>query len=189
MNYNLRKSDSLAHATGSFKHNLDDLSLNWSENVDVLEELGPKIIGGINEAANSKKGNEDIKNLVKTYLTDFGKILNAMEKTNADMIDLMIEMEGLDFPLKNPKRILKLCEKEENNNKFLQNIVKNLSKTFSFVDAVKTDKELLMNSLQSFETAFSEFQEIADLGINLTANLKEELEKEHVKAKKYLGKV
>ena len=188
MNYELRKSDSLAHATGSFKQNLKEINSRWNEHIVKLGDLGPQIIGGINESINTKS-NEENRNIVKSSLTEFGKVLIDMETTNANMVDLMIEMEGLDFPLKSPKKILNLCEAEESNSKLLQQIISNLSKTFSFVDSVKADKELLINSLKSFEMTFADLQSIIEQGLDLTAYLDSELTKEHKKAKKYMGKV
>ena len=188
MNYELRKSDSLAHATGSFKQNLEETNLRWNEHIVKLGDLGPQIIGGINDSIKVRK-TEEIATVVKSSLSEFLQVLNNMDKTNADMVDLMIDIEGLDFPLTTPKKILKLCEKEENNSKMLQNIIRNLSKTYNFLDKVKTDKGLLENSLNSFETAFSDLQKIIKQSIDLIALLETELEKEHRKAKKYLGKV
>ena len=46
-----------------------------------------------------------------------------------------------------------------------------------------------LNSLNSFETAFSNLQQIIEQSYDLTALLVTELEEEHSKAKKYLGKV
>jgi hypothetical protein len=188
MNYELRKSDSLAQATGSFKQNLEEINLRWNEHIVKLGDLGPQIIEGINESIEVSK-NEEIVVVVKSSLSEFVQVLNGMDKTNADIVDLMIEMEGLDFPLKAPKRILILCEKEEDSSKMIQNIVRNLSKTYNFFDKAKTDKGLLLNSLNSFEIAFADLQEITKQGLELTAFLETELEKEHKKAKKYLGKV
>ena len=188
MNYELRKSDSLAHATGSFKQNLGEINLRWNEHIVKLGNLGPQIIGGINESINVSKS-EKTATVVKSSLSEFLQILTTMDKTNADMVDLMIDMEGLDFPLTTPNKILKHCEKEENNSKNLQNILRNLSKTYNFLGKVKTDKGLLLNSLNSFEVAFSDLQETIKQGLDLTAFLEKELEKEHRKAKKYLGKV
>ncbi|MBY9001009.1 MAG: hypothetical protein KGD64_08855 [Candidatus Heimdallarchaeota archaeon] len=188
MNYELRKSDSLAAATGSFKQNLEEVNLRWNKHIVKLGDLGPQIIGGINESI-SKKNSDENKNIVKSSLAEFGKALGDMEKTNADMVDLMIEMEGLDFPLKSPKKILELCEEEENYYKRLQSIVSNLSKTFSFLDSEKTDRGLLINSLKSFEATFLDLQSMINRGLELTSYLEKELDKEHMKAKKYLGKV
>lgn len=188
MNYELRKSDTLAHATGSFKQSLEEIHLRWNEHIVKLGDLGPQIVRGVNESIEVSKS-EEIATLVKSSLSEFSQILDRMDKTNADMVDLMIEIEGLDFPLKTPNKILKLCEKEENNSKKLQNIIRNLSKTYNFLGKVETDKGLLLNSLTSFETAFSDLQAIIEQGLNLTASLGTELEKEHSKAKKYLGKV
>ena len=188
MNYELRKSDSLAYATGSFKQNLGEINLRWNEHIVKLGDLGPQIIGGINESIEVSK-NEEIATVVKSSLSEFLQILTKMDKTNADMVDLMIDMEGLDFPLTTPKKILKLCEKEENNSKMLQNIIRNLSKTYNFLGKVKTDEGLLLNSLDSFERAFSDLKGIIEQSLDLTDFLETELEKEHSKAKKYLGKV
>jgi hypothetical protein len=170
MNYELRKSDSLAYATGSFKQNLEEVNLRWNEHIVKLGNLGPQIIGGINESIEISK-NEEVAARVTSSLSEFSQVLNSMDKTNADMVDLMIEMEGLDFPLKTPKKILNLCEKEENNAKMLHNIIRNLSKTYNFFDKVKKDKGLLLNSLNSFETAFSDLQVIIEQSIDLTALL------------------
>ncbi len=188
MNYELRKSDSLAHATGSFKENLKEVNLRWNEHIVKLGNLGPQIIGGINESIKVSK-NEEVATRVTSSLSEFSQVLNSMDKINADIVDLMIDMEGLDFPLNTPKKILNLCEKEEDNSKMLQNIIRNLSKTYNFLDKVKTDKGLLLNSLNSFETAFSDLQAIIEQSLNLTTSLADELDKEHSKAKKYLGKV
>ena len=97
MNYELRKSDSLAYATGSFKQNLGEINLRWNEHIVKLGDLGPQIIGGINESIKGSK-NEEIAIVVKSSLSEFLQILTRMDETNAEMVDLMIDMEGLDFP-------------------------------------------------------------------------------------------
>ncbi|MFW9853387.1 MAG: hypothetical protein ACFFDS_10615 [Candidatus Thorarchaeota archaeon] len=99
----------------------------------------------------------------------------------------MTEMEGLDFPLKTPKKMLSFCKKEEEAAELLQTITKNLSKTITFIENGDTEEELIDNSLSSFETAFIDFQEKTLIGDELTSALKFELEKEHKKARKYLG--
>ena len=170
------------------QRNLEEVNFRWNEHIVKLGNLGPQIIGGINESMKIGK-NEEVAAIVTASLSEFSQVLNSMDKTNADMVDLMIDMEGLDFPLKMPKKILNLCEKEENNAKTLHNIIRNLSKTYNFLDKIKTDKGLLLNSLNSFETAFSNLQQIIEQSYDLTALLVTELEEEHSKAKKYLGKV
>ena len=83
---------------------------------------------------------------------------------------------------------MKLCKEENEAATMLENFTSNLSKTLTFRNS-GTDKELLDNSLNSFVTASSEYEELIILGNQLTYELKEELDKEHKKAKKYLGKV
>lgn len=186
MNTNLRRSDSLAHATGSFKDSLDEISNLWNEKTDKIIEICPRIIKGVKEVTNTT---EDTKTKIFEDLTNLGKLLNEMENINAEKQELMTEMEGLDFPLKNPKLIIKLCKEEIEAASLLENFTSNLSKTFTFTKTSDADSGLLENSLNSFESAYSEYEEIIILGNQLIYNLKEELDKEHLKAKKYLGKV
>jgi hypothetical protein len=121
-------------------------------------------------------------------LTNLGKQLTELESTNAEIYGLMIEMDGLDFPLKGPKKMMKISKQEEEEIGFLQTILRNLSKTMTFIEKEgNTEEELLMNSLKSFEDAFNQYQELTNQAIELFSFIAEELEKEHKKARKYLG--
>ena len=188
MNEKYRRTDSLAYATGSFKNNLEEIIQRWSDIVISIADLGPKLIEDIKNMVKDKSRISSKKSETMTDLTNLGKLLNDLDSANANNYDLMIEMDGLDFPLKGPKEMMSICKQEEEEIGFLQTILKNLSKTMTFIEkGGDTEEELLMNSLKSFEDAFNQFQELCNDGIQLFSKIAEELEKEHKKARKYLG--
>jgi hypothetical protein len=182
-----RRTDSLAYATGSFQENLDEVSNKWSNNTKTIVDIGPKVIHDIRKVVKEKVDVAKQKKTILSNLSALGSLFNELEGINAEMFDLMTEMEGLDFPLKTPKQILSFCKKEEEAAELLQTITKNLSKTITFIENGDTEEELIENSLSSFETAFIDFQEKTLIRDELTSALKVELEKEHKKARKYLG--
>ncbi|NPD88651.1 MAG: hypothetical protein HGN29_07995 [Asgard group archaeon] len=187
MSEKYRRTDSLAYATGSFKNNLEDIIQRWSDIVISVVDVCPKIIEDIKNIMKNRTSVSSKKTEIMSDLTNLGKILSELEKINAENYGLMIEMDGLDFPLKGPKKMMQLCKDEEEEIGFLQTILRNLSKTMTFIEKGDTEEELLMNSLKSFEDAFNQFQELTNKAIQLFSNIAEELEKEHKKARKYLG--
>jgi hypothetical protein len=188
MNEKYRRTDSLAYATGSFKNNLEEVIQRWSDIVISIADIGPKLIEDIKNMIKNKSDISSKKTETMTDLSSLGKLLSELEDVNANNYDLMIEMDGLDFPLKGPKKMMAICKREEEEIGLLQTILRNLSKTMTFIDKESdTEEELLLNSLKSFEDAFNQFQELCNEGIQLFSQIAEELDKEHKKARKYLG--
>ena len=187
MNTYHRKTDSLAYATGSFKTILEDVNHRWNDNTTKIIELGKQVNIDVSNALVSDNGPSTKKDTILSSLSSLGKLFSEMEIINKERIDLMIEMEGLDFPLKTPRRILKLCKEEKQTIDLMENFASNLSKTVLFIDNGNTEEELVSNSLNSFETAFNDFEELVDTGNQYNTRLNEELDKEHKKARKYLG--
>jgi len=184
MSEKYRRTDSLAFATGAFQANLEEISKRWKNNTLQINDICPRVIQNIKESkVNTKTG----KDKIMGYLSFLGTLFQDLEGITAEKYDLMIEMGGLDFPLKGPTKMMNQCEKEEESTELLQTIVQNLSKTVSFIEKGETEEELLANSLNSFETAYNDFNELVALGNQLTSYIKDELEKEHKKARKYLG--
>jgi hypothetical protein len=187
MNEKYRRTDSLAYATGSFKNNLEDVIQRWTDIVLSIVDLCPKVMEDIKNIIKNRTDVSSKKTEIMSDLTSIGKLLGELEATNAENYDLMIEMDGLDFPLKGPKKMMTICKDEEEDIGSLQNILQNLSKTMTFIEKGNTEEELLLNSLNSFEEAFNKFQELANSAIQLFSTIAEELEREHKKARKYLG--
>ncbi|MCG3226041.1 MAG: hypothetical protein H7645_03920 [Candidatus Heimdallarchaeota archaeon] len=187
MNEKYRRTDSLAYATGSFKNNLEDIIQRWSDIVISIVDVSPKLIEDIKNIVKNRTNASSKKTQIMSVLTNLGKLLADLEKVNAENYSLMIEMGGLDFPLKGPKKMITVCKDEEEEIGFLQTILRNLSKTMTFIEKGDTEEELLMNSLKSYEDAFNQFQELTDKAIQLFSYTAEELDKEHKKARKYLG--
>ena len=187
MNEKYRRSDSLAYATGSFKSNLEDIIQRWTDIVLNIVDLCPKLIEDIKNIIKNRTNVNSKKNEIMSDLTNLGKLLSELENANAENYSLMIEMDGLDFPLKGPKKMMPICKDEEEDIGILQNILQNLSKTMTFIDKGNSEGELLLNSLNSFEEAFNNFQELVNTAIQLFSKIAEELEREHKKARKYLG--
>ncbi|TET79450.1 MAG: hypothetical protein E3J43_03420 [Candidatus Heimdallarchaeota archaeon] len=185
MNKNLRKSDTLAHTTGSFINILKDVNNVWDEKTQKIISLSPDVFRDVKEVISSKGKNVTKKEEIIANLTTLCTLYNEMEQVSAERIDLMIEMEGLDFPIKTPKKLLDLSKRDVEMNKLLKTIAHNISKTMTFIDQNITDVELLENSLKSFESTFTDYNEIIDISRFLTANLEKELEKEFQKARKY----
>ncbi|MHA2358094.1 MAG: hypothetical protein ACXABK_04945 [Candidatus Heimdallarchaeaceae archaeon] len=184
MSEEYRRTDSLAYATGAFQANLEEIYKRWKNNTLQINDICPRVIKGIK---NSKVNTKDGKDKILGYLSFLGTLFQDLEGITADKYDLMIEMGGLDFPLKGPTKMMKQCEKEEESTELLKTIIHNLSKTISFIEAGDTEEGLLSNSLNSFESAYKDFNELVTLGNQLSDYIKEELEKEHKKARKYLG--
>ncbi|MCG3216359.1 MAG: hypothetical protein KAS63_06545 [Candidatus Heimdallarchaeota archaeon] len=187
MNANYRKTDSLAYATGSFKTILEEVNLRWTDNTSKIIELGKQVDFEISKALQKRQDTKQLKQEIISNLSNLGKLYSSIDEINKEKIDLMIEMEGLDFPLKTPRKILKQCKEEKKIADLLENFTSNLSKTVTFIENGITEEELIENSLNSFITTFNEFKEIVDLGSQLNSHLEEELDKEHKKARKYLG--
>lgn len=185
MNKNLRKTDTLAHTTGSFINSLKDVNGTWDEKTQEILSLTPEVIRDVNEVISSKGKTISKKDTIITNLSTLGMLYNELELINGERVDLLIEMEGLDFPIKTPKKLLDLCKREVETNKLLKTIAHNISKTMAFVDQSITDMELLINSSSSFESTSTEYNEIIDVGRFHTANLEKELDKEFKKALKY----
>jgi len=185
VNKNLRKSDTLAHTTGSFINILKDVNNVWDEKIQKIISLSPDVFRDVNEVISSKGKTVTKKEEIIANLATLCTLYNEMEHVSAERIDLMIEMEGLDFPIKTPKKLLNLCKRDVETNKLLKTIAHNISKTMTFIDQNITYVELLESSLKSFESAFTEYNEIIDISRFLTANLEKELEKEFKKARKY----
>ena len=187
MSEKYRRTDSLAYATGSFKNNLEDIIQRWSDIVIGIVDVSPKLIEDIKNILKNRTDVSSKKTEIMSDLTNLGKLLADLEKVNEENYGLMIEMGGLDFPLKGPKKMIGFCKDEEEEIGFLQTILRNLSKTMTFIDKGDKEKELLMNSLKSYEDAFNQFQELTNKAIELFSYTAEELDKEHKKARKYLG--
>jgi hypothetical protein len=185
VNKNLRKTDTLAHSTGSFINSLKDVNTTWDEKTQEIISLSPEVIKDVKEVISSKGKEATKKDEIITNLSTLGTLCNELELVNAERVDLMIEMEGLDFPIKTPQKLLNLCKREDETNKLLKTIAHNISKTMAFIDQSVTDMELLETSWKSFESAFTEYNEIIDISRFLTANLEQELDKEFKKALKY----
>jgi len=187
MNIYQRKTDSLAYATGSFKTILEDVNLRWGDKTNKIIELGKQVNIDVSKALDSKKDSLSQKDDILSKLSSLGKLFSLMEIINKERMDLMIEMEGLDFPLKTLRKILILCKEEKQAMEMLENFASNLGKTVLFIENGKTEEELVSTSLNSFETAFNDFEELVNNGIQFNSHLNDELDKEHKKARKYLG--
>jgi len=185
VNKNLRKSDTLAHTTGSFISILKDVNNVWDEKTQNIISLSPEVFRDVKEVISSKGKIVTKKEEIIANLATLCTLYNEMEHVSAERIDLMIEMEGLDFPIKTPKKLLDLCKRDLETNKLLKTIAHNISKTMTFIEKNVTYVELLENSLKSFESAFTDYNEIIDISRFLTADLEKELETEFRKARKY----
>ncbi len=185
MHKNVRKSDSLAHATGSFMESLEEMNSLWNTDISEILEISPNVISLIKEVITSKGKTISEKENIMKELTKLGELFNNMERIDGLKYDLLIEIDGLDFPLKTTRLLIKQNKDEEQTTKLLQTFAQNLSKTMTFVESSKTDAELLESSLKSFESTYDEYYKIVTSGKELLKNLHEELEKEQQKARKY----
>ncbi len=179
----VRITDSLAHETGSLKKNLLDVINVRSEYFTKTSEISPKLVKNIKEALKNPTKIENLEPNIKGALSQFGEILNNMENSNADEYQLMIEIEGLDFPLKHHKSALHAIKQDEEIIKNVQNVAKNLSKSTSFFANDDTTKQLITHSLTSFEEAYDKFKNHSKNTMNLLERLSKELEVEHKKAR------
>jgi hypothetical protein len=185
MHKNVRKSDSLAHATGSFMESIDEMSSLWNTDISEILEISPNIMGLIRNIISSKNKVEEKKKTIMEELTKLGELFNNMERINALMYDLLIEIDGLDFPLKMPRKLMKLSKEEEETTKLLQTFAQNLSKTMTFVGSGNIEEELLESSLKSYEAAYNDYNSIVENSREMLKELQSELDKEHKKARKY----
>ena len=180
-----RKSDSLAHAIGSFMESLDEMDSLWNTDISEILEISPNVISLIKRVITSKGRTISDKENIMEELTKLGELFNNMERIDGLMYDLLIEIDGLDFPLKTPRLLMRQNKDEEQTTKLLQTFAQNLSKTMIFIESSKVDVELLESSLNSFESAYDDYYKIVKSGEELLKNLHEELEKEQQKALKY----
>lgn len=185
MHKNVRRSDSLAHEIESFIENLEEMNKLWDTDISEILEISPKVVDLIKEIKASKDQTGNKKEMVKTDLTKLGELFNNMERIDALMYDLLIEIEGLEFPLKSTRKLMELNKEEEENNKLLQTFAQNISKTITFVGDKSVDSELLSSSLNSFENAYNDYCKIVERSRELISNLRLELDKELKKARKY----
>lgn len=185
MHKNVRRSDSLAHATGSFIESLEEMNSLWNTDVSEILEISPNVIVLIKEIISKKDKVGEKKKTIMNELTKLGELFNNMERIDALMYDLLIEIDGLDFPLKTPRKLMKLSKEEEETTKLLQTFAQNLSKTMTFVGSGKMEEELLESSLQSYESAYSDYSSIVERSREMLMDLQAELDKEHKKARKY----
>ena len=185
MHKNIRKSDSLAHATVTFMESLKEMETLWNNDISDILKISPDVIALIKEIISSKGKSGFNKEKIMNMLTKLGELFNNMERINALMNDLLIEVDGLDFPLKTPRVLMKLNNEEEDLTQVIQNVVQNISKTMTFFESSKMDLELLESSLKSFETTYNEYSELITNYRELMNKLHIELDKEHKKARKY----
>ena len=189
MNIRIRKSDSLAYSTEFFRNSLEQMNKKWNQFADQVCKICPDTISHLTQLIESKVDVSKVKDLILKDLTELGRVLNSLEKINADRYNLLIEIEGLDFPPKSTKKLLSLSKEENVALSMLENFSSNLSKTVTFIDNEKSNYGLLRNSLQSFENSYKNYEELIILTNQFNFKLLEELEKEFNKAQKYLGKV
>ncbi|MCE7743252.1 MAG: hypothetical protein GOP50_12450 [Candidatus Heimdallarchaeota archaeon] len=185
MHKNVRKSDSLAHATGSFMESLEEMNSLWNTDISEILEISPSVIGLIKKIISSKDKTGVKKKEIMGELTKLGELFNNMERIDALMYDLLIEIDGLDFPLKTTRKLMKLNKEEVETTKLLQTFAQNLSKTMAFVESGNLEEELLTSSLKSYKTAYNDYNSIVKKSRELLKNLHLELDKEQQKARKY----
>ncbi len=183
MNLNMRKTDSLAHATGSFLDSLYDVQDDWSELAEDIISLGTSLRDQLNRTLAESADDSPTENSIKSDIVSIRDALQEIETTNKEKYDLFIEIDGLDFPLSTPQKLMDLCKEEERKLQFMEDIVKNTSKT-----ALSNEPSLLENSLNSLTDILEEYKKIYDEIDEKMVILEEELEKEHEKArKKYMN--
>jgi len=185
MNFSIRKSDSLAHETGYFKNSVDELKKEWMQYTNQLIDYGPEIINLSRALSQTNEKIDENKKKLTEMLSNFARILEQLEQRHSEHYQLLTEIDGLDFPLKSPEKMLKILEKDQDLIKNMKNVIKNLNKTISFYGNDTTDKELLSNSIKSFEEAFNEYSGLCKEYNKTLQSLAEELKKEHDRAKKY----
>ncbi|MHA1303391.1 MAG: hypothetical protein ACTSQE_00875 [Candidatus Heimdallarchaeaceae archaeon] len=184
MKNKIRKTDSLAYATGTFLNSLELFQERWNEATSQIKKEGPIIIEKINRAISSPE-KSDLKNGIIKSLSSLGSLFTTFEKIYADQYVLMTEIDGLEFPIKTAQELLEQCKVEEAKAAIVRNVVQNLSKTISFYNAGNSDLELIKSSLKSFEEEFSEYKNLIEKSEKLLKKLSKELNDEHDKAKKY----
>ncbi|MHA1197928.1 MAG: hypothetical protein ACTSQF_01030 [Candidatus Heimdallarchaeaceae archaeon] len=185
MHKNVRKSDSLAHATGSFMESIEEMNSLWNTDISEILEISPSVIVLIKEIISSKDKTGAQKEKIMKELTKLGALFNNMERIDALMYDLLIEIDGLDFPLKSTRQLMKLNKEEVETAKLLQTFAQNLSKTMAFIETGNLEEELLTSSLKSYETAHNDYHTIVEKSRETMKNLQLELGEEQQKARKY----
>ena len=186
MNFAVRKTDSLAHATGSCIGNLKEIRKKGTDESQQIVDDVKKILRSFKQSNENQEEFAEIKEEVLLTLQNLGKTLNSMEETIAGTYTLMVEIDGLDFPLKTPKKMMNISKKEEDVIALLKNVAQNISKTLSFVQNDQTSLGLFENSLNSLETSYEDYVRVIKQTSTLLDALDDELDKEHKKAKKTL---
>lgn len=186
MNLNVRRTDSLAYDTGTFKNIVESIRERWSTYSDSFISTGQFIIDESRKMCQTAKADPKKLQEVVDSLAKFGEYLNELEKFHAERYDFLTELEGLEFPLKQTKKLIKLHKQETDLLKSLETFAQNLSKTISFYGSSDTEKELIDNSLKSFESTLKEYITILKEYQDTFMELHEDLKKEHKKAQKYL---
>ena len=113
MNFAVRKTDSLAHATGSFIGNLKEIRKKWTDESQQIVDDVKKILRSFKQSNENQEEFAEIKEEVLLTLQNLGKTLNNMEEIIAGTYTLMVEIDGLDFPLKTPKKMIILAKKRK----------------------------------------------------------------------------
>ncbi len=186
MNFAVRKTDSLAHATGSFMHNLKEIRKKWTDKSQQIVDDVEKIHTSFKQSNENQEEFADLKEDVLLTLQNLGKTLNVMEEIIAGIYTLMVEIDGLDFPLKTPKKMMNISKKEEDVIALLKNVAQNISKTLSFVQNDQTSLGLFENSLNSLKTSYEDYVRVRKQTSTLLDTLDDELDKEHKRAQKTL---
>lgn len=186
MNFSVRKTDTLAHATGSFMRNLKEIRKKWTDKSQQIVDDVKKIHTSFKLSNVKQEEFTELKKDMLLTLQNLGKTLNVMEETMAERYTLMVEIDGLDFPLKTPKKMMNISRKEEDVILQLKNVVQNISKTLSFVENDQTSMGLFENSLNSLETSYEDYVSVNKKTSTLLDTLDDELYKEHKKAQKTL---
>ncbi|MHA1685025.1 MAG: hypothetical protein ACTSYD_01325 [Candidatus Heimdallarchaeaceae archaeon] len=187
MNFSIRRTDSLAYDTGTFKNIVGEIRKRWDLYSNSFITNGEHIIEEIKQMCNNQE-TQDQKHLdtIVDRLAKFGEALGELEKFHADRYDFLTELEGLEFPLKQTKKLISLHKKESDLLKSLETFAQNLSKTISFYENTETEIELIINSLKSFESTFKEYVTIVNEYQKTFMELHKELDEKHKKAQKYL---
>ncbi|MHA1115267.1 MAG: hypothetical protein ACTSRR_03795 [Candidatus Heimdallarchaeaceae archaeon] len=185
MKNKIRRTDSLAYATGSIIESFQTYYEKWNDTVSKLENLGPIIIEKINKALKEKNSLNKLKNGVVKHLSSLGSLFSMLDEIYADGHVLMMEIDGLDFPVKTAQEIIKHNKKEQFKTETIRTVVKNLSKTIIFFNENGGDTQLIQSSLSSFNEEFKEYKKIISKTRKLLEKLNNELNENHNKAKKY----
>ncbi len=184
MKSKIRKTDSLAHATGSFLNSLELFQKRWEETVEKLLKHGKYINDNVKSIkSSSQKVNLD-NGILKSF-TELGEIFNELEKIYADQYILMTEIDGLEIPVDAARKLLEQGKKQENKLVMIKNSAQNLSKTLTFFAKNNADVELISTAGQSFNDDFNEYTSMIEETRNLLLELNKQLAEGHDKAIKY----